>query len=381
MKKNIWIKAYTKVNLGDDLFIQILCQRYEKHHFHLYAPKKYKKIFSHVSNLTVYSFGYSWIDFLGKIFHQLGTKNWIKSSIQNHIMRKCDAIVIIGGSMFIQTGLTKKRMRVKLCYDRELLHYGKPVFLIGSNFGPYTDEEFYQEYQTIFAQYQDVCFREDYSYSLFKQLTNVRMASDVIFNCEYDNPSIHKQNNRILISVIDLERKKDLCHLTSLYERKIIDFMQSAIRKGYLITLMSFCRAEGDQIAIERILKSEQLQGFLPQIQVYHYDGKIQEALDQIVKVDKVIATRFHSMILGYVFQKKVFTLSYSKKTMNVLKDLKLESHGIEIEQLAELREEEIEKRWDEQEVVMSSLSKIKKNAGLQFKGLEQFLGEENEQI
>src|SRR5699024_1160694 len=51
MKKGwIWMKkvmvyAYSQFNLGDDLFIKILCERYPETQFVLYAPKQYKRCF------------------------------------------------------------------------------------------------------------------------------------------------------------------------------------------------------------------------------------------------------------------------------------------------------------------------------------------------
>ena len=43
--KKIKVYAYTRQNLGDDLFIKILCERYPNTQFVLYAPNVYKDIF------------------------------------------------------------------------------------------------------------------------------------------------------------------------------------------------------------------------------------------------------------------------------------------------------------------------------------------------
>lgn len=42
--KKILIKAYTQLNLGDDLFIKILCERYENTEFYLFATPEYKNL-------------------------------------------------------------------------------------------------------------------------------------------------------------------------------------------------------------------------------------------------------------------------------------------------------------------------------------------------
>lgn len=53
--KRIMINAYTTFNLGDDLFIKVLCERYPNTEFILYAPKEYKINFKNSSNLKVIS--------------------------------------------------------------------------------------------------------------------------------------------------------------------------------------------------------------------------------------------------------------------------------------------------------------------------------------
>lgn len=53
--KKIIIYAYTKFNLGDDLFIKVLCERYPKTKFIIYAPKDYKKCFKDIKNIKCYS--------------------------------------------------------------------------------------------------------------------------------------------------------------------------------------------------------------------------------------------------------------------------------------------------------------------------------------
>src|SRR5699024_4992683 len=60
MKKGwIWMKkvmvyAYSQFNLGDDLFIKILCERYPETQFVLYAPKQYKRCFQGMRNIRFF---------------------------------------------------------------------------------------------------------------------------------------------------------------------------------------------------------------------------------------------------------------------------------------------------------------------------------------
>src|SRR5699024_12697218 len=60
MKKGwIWMKkimdyAYSQFNLGDDLFIKIVCERYPETQFVLYAPKQYKRCFQGMRNFRFF---------------------------------------------------------------------------------------------------------------------------------------------------------------------------------------------------------------------------------------------------------------------------------------------------------------------------------------
>ena len=53
--KKVKVYAYTRQNLGDDLFLKILCERYKNTKFILYAPEVYKEIFKNDNNTTTHA--------------------------------------------------------------------------------------------------------------------------------------------------------------------------------------------------------------------------------------------------------------------------------------------------------------------------------------
>lgn len=51
-KKNVFVRAYLSKNLGDDLFLYILCNRYKNVQFYILGDKKNKYIEDLVDNIT-----------------------------------------------------------------------------------------------------------------------------------------------------------------------------------------------------------------------------------------------------------------------------------------------------------------------------------------
>ncbi|MNI72671.1 Polysaccharide pyruvyl transferase [compost metagenome] len=102
---------------------------------------------------------------------------------------------------------------------------------------------------------------------------------------------------------------------------------------------MSFCQHEGDQEAITRIL------GLIPaayqgQVHVHLYKTDIDDILAALAGADFIVASRFHAMILGWVFGKPVFPIAYSKKMINVMQDAYFDGSYTDFPHLAELTPE-----------------------------------------
>ncbi len=100
--KKIRIFTYTKVNLGDDLFIRILCERYKNTEFIIYAPKIYKKIFKNTKSLKVISSDKPFNKIFGFLYRKI---NYLDMRLSS----KADAIVQIGGSLFIENNNWKDK--------------------------------------------------------------------------------------------------------------------------------------------------------------------------------------------------------------------------------------------------------------------------------
>lgn len=358
MKKYL-IKAYTELNLGDDLFIKILINKYKNVNFYLISNHNYKKIFIE-SNIESFK-----NTFFHKVLNKLANK--FKKPInfkQSILLNKVDGVIEIGGSLFIESENYKNDLNLRnILLEKTRGNY----FVLGSNFGHYSNQKFQKDYQIFFSKCKDVCFRDKYSYDLFSDLNNVRLAKDIVFGLN-DNTSTDK--NYILYSIIKPSLRKELKNKDEEYYSKIIESSLELLKEGKDIKFISFCKKEGDEEAIQKII-SRIPKLYSKKVTFYNYSGDLNEALEIIKKSEIIVATRFHAMILGFVYSKKVLPIAYSNKIINVLKDLDFRGQYIDFNNLNDLNKHSI---LNSQSLENSKLENSKLDSLKIFQGLDKII-------
>jgi len=297
--KKIYLKAYTRINLGDDLFIHIICARYPDTTFYLKESKPYTDIFNSIPNLII-------------------TENIDDISF--------DAIVYIGGSIFIENSPSSiSRVRD---LKEEIIKENIPTYIIGANFGPYTSNEYFNVVKNeLLPHLESITFRDTYSYNLFKDMSNVYYAPDVVFSLEY-NTITKIRRKEIGISVIHHLEREQLKQNYNEYICKLVEIAKYYISIGYTVNLFSFCNYEKDMLAINDITnKLSDLEQ--NNIKIYDYNGNVSEALKELSNLELLIATRFHSMILGIKLNIPTIPICYSNKVLNVLNDINFGKNNI----------------------------------------------------
>lgn len=324
--KNVYVYAYTKMNLGDDLFIKMLCDRYPNVNFKITSYKKFSKGLMKVKNLKIKRP----VRFIDSLLNRLNLQFRINEFLIKNSLRSSDCVVHIGGSIFMQDIDWKRNVQK---YNKNVSN-SKKYYIIGSNFGPYQDDGFKSSYNEIFSKVEDVCFRDEYSYNLFPKLKNIRYESDVVFALDYDKNITEEK--RAIISIIDLDNRPDLIKYQEIYARKMAELSKTLSSKGYEVILMGFCTGEGDSKMISKIMTLIDNR-HSTNIKEYNYDGDLEGALSLIKKSRVIFAARFHAMILGWVYNKKVYPIIYSNKSLNVIEDLKFEGDYIHINEINKL--------------------------------------------
>lgn len=377
--KKVLVKAYARKNLGDDLFLEILFNRYPQTIFYLEASEDYNSIFEKYHNVKIIKqpsksillrcFDYILRHFFPFFFKIILKRRLVVFFKKSALYQSIDAFVLIGGSMFMQH-------RTLPVYD-EIVFYEQleennskiSVFILGANFGPFTDDKYLKGYANVFSKAKDVCFRESYSKALFRDMENVRFAPDIVFSALFE--TLDKKKDTIGFSIISPENRDSMQEIEcENYYEKNIELISKFVRDGKTVYLFSFCKEEGDEDAINKIVCKLDTD-ILEKIQICFYSGEIKSFLKTYSQVEMMFCGRFHSIILSLLFEQSIFPVSYSSKMTNVLKDLGYKGSMVDLPNLGFIKYEDIKANI---EMNVLDISNAREEANMQFQELDIFL-------
>lgn len=319
--KKVFLKFYDLQNLGDDLFLHIITNRYTNK---FTVVSKLPSKVMNKSNILVYS-RRNLLLFSRFIEKYIYPKNFLI----NWIINRNDFYVYIGGSLFIDNGDWKHWERERRFYR----HLKRPYYILGSNFGPSKSGRYTELVEDILAGAQDICFRDSASSTNFKAHQNVRTSTDIAFTLDI-SPFKVKPEKMAVFSVISCRNRFDSV-IADKYEQEVINLSQNLTDKGYKVVLMSFCKSEGDEAAIDSIVKKMPTE-LAYKTEIYNYDGDLHEALRLLARAEIIVGGRFHASVLGLLFSKKVLPMAYSDKTINLLGDMDYKGEIVDIRKIDE---------------------------------------------
>ncbi|HJC99921.1 MAG TPA: polysaccharide pyruvyl transferase family protein [Candidatus Dwaynia gallinarum] len=316
MRKNIIVNGYWNNNLGDDLFMKILAEKFPNYNFIIVMNTSLNNPFKEIKNIK-YVFQHE--SLYTKIADRITNKfnivlpNTVRSLFLKQ-RKKSSVFIDLGGSIFI---LPKFGMG-SLYYFRKLVEKSFKYYVVmGSNFGPYYHKYQLKKYQHLLLNAYSVTFRDRNSVSLIsskQRENNIHYCPDLVFTLNVDKYKLDSEYTLISVKSFsdnDVNKK---------YNDFIIHFIKKNIKKRKKMVLMSFCENEGDYDNAQCIYNK--LNDFDKKyVQIYNHQN-IEDSLKIIANADKIIATRYHAMILAWIFKKPVFVISYSEKIENVIKDI-----------------------------------------------------------
>lgn len=331
--KNIYLKCVYKRNLGDDLLVKIICDRYPNDRFYLMNYLN-GEISPQISNLNTKKISYATFRLFRKIAHL--TKSF--HIVESHIINKCDFVVSIAGSIFMETKTLETDGRIEWFKNIK-----KDLYLIGSNIGPIYSKTYVERVKKdVFSKAKDICLRDKKSYELVKDIKKVRYAPDVVFSLDVDNYKDIIEKKKVIISVINIDDKiKQMVNPNKeKYYQMINNFINKFTTEGYEVELFSFCSAEKDDIAIKELLTQN---CNYSKVKSFYYDGNVDSALKELASAQVIIGTRFHANVLGMLLNKAVIPIIYNDKTRELLKDLSFEGKYVDLDCIDEFDINEID--------------------------------------
>lgn len=356
-------------NVGDDAFFDMLFKRYPDTMFYIMHDPSYAEFFSRYPNVRFYDAtrpDIIKINAFGEKFNQ-------SNLFEKLLLKICDGVVHIGGSIYQQIGNWQLDFDIR--QKRKLR--GKKFFAVSNNFGPYTDNSYRDMWAGEFKKWTDICFRDRYSYNLFSDIPIVRYAPDLLFRFPIEKKESEK---KVSVSVIDtLAPFRTIEKSTAeAYENKIVELIKRFSSDGYAVSLLSFCAFAGDNAAADRILAAlpEEVSSNIKNVV---YRNNLNEITNEIETSEYVVATRFHAMILGYIAGKKVLPICYSEKMSNVISDLSLSDSIITLDNLSGLTADELIPLANT--VPEEKINEISHLATEQFAGFDKFVSRHHGEI
>ena len=336
LMKNVFLICYLNKNLGDDLFVRIVTERFKKFNFVCFASESVDINF-YKNNLGVNCWKYTKIKKeIDKVFYLMFGITWFMAKE----LKKYEKTLLLGGSIFMQSKGWKKSFWL----NNIIIDGSKDFNVVGANFGPYKDSTFYEYYYNAFKKCVSVTFRDKYSMDLFSDLSNVKNRPDVVFSIFQEYSCLKRTNKKIGISLIDLGSRNSLVNYKTQYLDFVFVLIKYFLKKDYEIQLFSFCEPEKDMVACEEVFNILSKNCIdMSHILIKNYDGDIDDCLKEISECEYIVGTRFHSIILGWLFEIKTLPIIYSDKTLNVIKDIDSNIKYWDIRSPLDVRNMEIE--------------------------------------
>lgn len=307
---NVYFDAYLKNNLGDDLFVWILCSRYPEIKFHTYSEFDYSWLENRLPNLSVSKKPFCIPD---KLAH---------SAAVIYGRRRADVYLRIGGSIFIQKERTSGFVSLisdlfYKFYVTTVINIYKDIFILGANYGPSFTSSFDKSNKLLFCSSKDVCFRDEKSYRRFEEIEQVRFAPDIVFSYQIEGRLKEKS---AFVSVVNLYNKNKFNYSDSVcatYEDDMFKTCLELSNSGYSIVMSGFCEHEQDSAAVSNL--EIRLKKYGVVCHVINYDRNLENVLAEIEKSEILVGARFHSIVLGLISGCKVLPVVYGEKTSNML--------------------------------------------------------------
>lgn len=320
--KKVYLDIYLARNLGDDLFLEILLNRYPNVIFFVnYHGPDYMDFFEKFKNLQRIRY-----NIIFKVLRKFRIYNRLKDF--NLFSSYFDGLIFLGGGIFREETYGYDLFDERFSLVKQFKSKNKPVFFISCNFGPFRNDIFVDKYKKLFELCYDVCFRDLKSYNIFKNIHSVRYAPDLVFSLK-KSLKFKIKDHFCGVSLINPRHKEGFGKYYSNYLIIHSNIIENLICQGYKVILFSFCEKEGDMEVAKDLLNSIK-KDLRTNIVIKNYELDFKTFLNDIIKCELMIASRFHAIVISLIYKIKLLPFIYNEKNSNLLNDIEFQNISID---------------------------------------------------
>lgn len=328
---NIFVDAFVDTNFGDNFFIHTIVTRYPKHSFFM-------------------------IERVGQEYsYQLLKKNeknihLIDPAEEDESLKKMDAMMIVGGDMFWDygdySGFLKRMHKIK--------ENGGWIAILGISLFERYSEKTKEDFKEMFSLADIIVVRDKETFLQVKKFVseaNVVISSDMAFTFDpYKiNKKVETERGTLGISI----RKKIPRNSEDKYEQycsQIANVATAYLDKAE-INKVTFLALSSGSFDDEKV--AEQIIGLCPEkyrsrMKCAVFRGDIEAYITEMQKCEKMICTRFHSLVFALILEKPFVPIIYEEKMRRLLNEIAYYGIQLSYEQMLE------------PEMIISSLEKKK---------------------
>lgn len=288
--------AYLDNNLGDDLMIKIIAEKYPNVNFNIYSENSVvKNTFSKHVNISVRSMSDMKVD-----------------------LPLIDVVISLGGSIFIIKNFKEVIFRLlKINFLIKAKIHGARILTVGCNLGPFN------RFGKIIAKLEiflnDIVIVRDNEYrNIYKRWLasgKVVESSDFVYSCKF--PKLSKSHHKIL--GISAYRSIKNPKLNYVNYQALAKISNDYIKNGGQVKIFAFdSEGENDLSAAHHIFNMIENQS---KASIVPYLGDIDKFIRQFSVCSFHICIRFHSAVLSDILGIPFYPIAYSNKTFNLIKD------------------------------------------------------------
>ena len=327
-KMNVILFACIEKNIGDDLFVETICHRYPEIEFYITEDAQYGSL-KRLNNLHFSKALKKWIRYAG-----VSSLSPLKNLAADNICKVISLLFPkIDGSVYI-VGNAFKNMKYEgpwqILWLKRRASISNNFFILSTNFGPYNNSKWVEDTKKVFSKCTDVCFRDENSYRLFSDLSNIRYSPDAIFSLGKKKTI---NNGDVLFSVID-GKMPEREHLYSdcaiqKYESLFAELIDYYVRDNTNVKII-LSNSSQDRKAADRIIGMCSSNS----VEIVEYDGNLEKIKNLFENSSIIYSTRLHTTILGVLYGLKVIPFIYDEKVENVLNSIKFDEQKYHISQI-----------------------------------------------